>query len=216
MYKIPDDMQAGCIHKTNNCGDVEVIYYKNAHNVCVKFVGYDYKVITSSSHIRNGKVLNRFKPKVHGVGYLGVGPHKALKTNDAYTRWAHMLQRCYSGYSCCSSYSECTVCDEWHNFQNFADWHCENYPKDGGKYEIDKDIKNPGNKVYGPEACLFVTRKENASAANAKTYRLKSPDGDIKVIYNLKNFCRDTNLNHRHLCEVSNGKRKTHKGWSAA
>lgn len=216
MNKIPADMQPGCIHETNNCGFVEIVHYKNSMNVSVRFVGYEHVFIASSGHIRDGKINNKLKPSVQGIGYLGYGPHKALKTSEAYNRWSHMLKRCYSGSPQFSSYSECTVCVEWHNFQNFANWYYENYPKDGRKYELDKDIKCQGNKEYGPDKCLFVTHTENSVAAMAKHHKLISPAGEVKTIYNLKDYCRGTDLNHRHMCEVSNGKRKSHKGWKAA
>ena len=218
MYQIPADMQPGCIHETNSCGLLEVVSYKNAHNVCVKFIGYDYKTVTSSTHIRNGKVLNKLMRSVYGIGYLGDGPHRALKTNAAYGAWARMLRRCYDTKFLAKypTYTGCTVHPEWHNFQNFANWYYENHPKDGLKYELDKDIKHPGNKEYAPDKCLFVTHTENSVAAMAKHHKLLSPDGEVTTIYNLKDYCRGTNLNHRHMCEVSNGKRKSHKGWKAA
>ena len=47
------------------------------------------------------------------------------------------------------TYIGCTVCEEWHNYQNFAQWHEEHY------YEVpneimclDKDILIKGNKEH--------------------------------------------------------------------
>jgi hypothetical protein len=82
----------------------------------------------------------------------------------SYAKWRGMLYRCYSKLSVEKqpTYIGCTVCDEWLDFQNFAEWFHNHYPKDGKIYEIDKDIKVPLNKVYSPEACIFVDDKVNS------------------------------------------------------
>ena len=60
------------------------------------------------------------------------------------------------------SYKDCEVCEEWHNFQNFAKWYDENYYEvKGEKTQIDKDILIKGNKIYSPDKCLFVPQKIN-------------------------------------------------------
>lgn len=54
----------------------------------------------------------------------------------------------------------------WHNFQVFANWYTDNYPRNlaSGEYQLDKDIRIEGNKEYGPDACKFVSRSENMAA----------------------------------------------------
>ena len=106
------------------------------------------------------------KNLVYGVGVRTKGERKAYengKTTKACHAWLNMLRRCYS-----PSYQEryptyigCSVCDEWLCFQSFAEWYEENYPKDGNNYQIDKDLKALGNKVYSPSTCLFVSRSVN-------------------------------------------------------
>lgn len=212
----PVDMVPGTRHPTNYDGDIEVVDYKKADCVTVRFFDPYYETTTSAGHIRNGKVRNRLKPKICGIGYLGSGPHKAAKSSKIYQCWDNMIRRCYSNLLRYKTYEGCTVHASWHNFQKFAEWYILNYPNDGGNYDLDKDIKVHGNKQYGPDACLFVTRTENSVAAMAKVFVVKSPGGNTHVIHNMKDFCRGTDLNHRHMCEVANGTRKSHKGWLKA
>lgn len=124
-----------------------------------------------------------------------------------------MLNRCYNE-KCQEkhpSYIECTVCDEWHNFQVFAKWHEENYING---FHLDKDIRIKGNKTYSPSACSFVSQSDN-SKENAKTYEFKNPSGNRVTIHNLHDFCKRNELNDGHMNAVSSGNRRSHKGWRA-
>lgn len=103
---------------------------------------------------------------VCGVGIYTEGKHKAKengKKTKAYQAWRNMLDRSYSSdyHASQPSYIGCTVCDEWLEFQAFAKWFYDNHPQDGEKYHLDKDIKVTGNKVYRPDACLFVPQSVN-------------------------------------------------------
>ena len=112
------------------------------------------------------------------------------------------------------TYIGCTVCELWHNFQNFAEWYDENYSAGMEGYHLDKDIKIKGNKVYSPSTCMFVKPGDNTIQATAKHYRLNSPNGVLHEIYNMRKFCRDHELNRSSMIAVSKGKQKTHKGWT--
>ena len=65
---------------------------------------------------------------------------------------------------------------------------------------------------YGPDNCIFTTRKE---AGNAKEYHLINPDGETISIVNLSELCREHNLNYSAMMQVVNGDRGTHKGWKS-
>lgn len=72
-----------------------------------------------------------------------------------YNRWSKMLERCYTKYNHISStYAECSVAPEWHTFSNFREWYLQQGDVTGKA--LDKDILYPGNKVYGPDTCVFV------------------------------------------------------------
>lgn len=178
---------------------------------------------TMACQIRAGTVKDRLLPIVYGVGYYGDGPHVARvngKDTLKYKCWNRMMERCYSEKSQIKNhtYRGCTVCHEWHNYQVFAEWHEKNYPKDGEKYELDKDIKLPGNKVYSPQTCSFVTKKENSTECNKRTksklHKMISPSGERVDIVNMSEFSSINGLNRSHMIQVSIGNRMSHKGWT--
>lgn len=216
MCKIPDDMKAGSIHETNNCGEIEVLNYNGWDSVEIKFINTGHVQIARSERVRNGMVKDPFHRTVYGVGFIGVGRHsggtgKAGVHDVKYQTWSGMFKRCYGpDYP---SYLECSVHPEWHNFQNFAGWYEDNHPKDGLKYDLDKDIKVEGNKVYGPDTCIFVDQALNKQKAKAKKCRMTNPDGVVIEINNVKKFCRDNNLLYTSFNEVTLGRLKSYKGW---
>ena len=77
-----------------------------------------------------------------------------------YRTWRSMLERCYSKkfHAKYPTYVGCSVVPEWHRFSTFRQW-MEEQPWEGN--QLDKDILIPGNKVYGPETCVFVSRQLN-------------------------------------------------------
>lgn len=82
------------------------------------------------------------------------------KYYPAYSAWMHMLRRCYcEEYKTENpTYKDATVCDEWLSYKNFRLWFEDesNGYRDG--YELEKDIKVHGNKLYSPETCILVPR----------------------------------------------------------
>lgn len=97
---------------------------------------------------------------IHGVGYNSKRKHKTEidgKSTEAYKKWRSMIARCYSDryQETKPTYKDCTVCEEWHDFQNFADW-LEGHDYGGFGYALDKDILNSGNKKYSPSTCCLV------------------------------------------------------------
>lgn len=76
-----------------------------------------------------------------------------------------MLERCYGDkYKDVHSayYNKCYVCDEWLNFQVFAEWYNENIYQIGTeRMHLDKDILVKDNKIYSPNTCLIVPQSIN-------------------------------------------------------
>lgn len=77
-----------------------------------------------------------------------------------YKTWVAMIYRCYSEkhHKVKPTYAKCTVSSEWHLFSNFRKWMIS---QDWKGKELDKDILVIGNKTYGPDKCLFVTKYIN-------------------------------------------------------
>lgn len=100
-----------------------------------------------------------------GVGFNSGGRHKAgvnSKHTTAYNAWRSMLRRCYSAaYQLKQpTYIGCSVHPDWHDFQNFADWfYTQKNCND--KYQLDKDLLKPNNKVYSPDDCCLLPQEIN-------------------------------------------------------
>lgn len=77
-----------------------------------------------------------------------------------YRAWHHILERAYSPeyHARQPTYKDVTVCEEWHSFMAFRAWM---QTQDWEGKHLDKDILSPGNKVYSPEHCIFVSRQIN-------------------------------------------------------
>ena len=120
---------------------------------------------------------------LYGVAYNTRGRHKAFsegKKTKAYITWWHMIRRCYCPkvQSKNQTYIGCSVADEWHDYQNFADWYYSQ--KDYGLgYELDKDVLFKGNKMYSPQNCTLLPQPLNALLNNRGSARGKYPQGVV-------------------------------------
>lgn len=133
---------------------------------------------------KEGTIRCPYEPRVYGKGYIGEGRYVTViekngKQNKAYKTWSHMLERCYSSNrDKFRSYDCCTICDEWLNYQNFAEWFEYNYYEiDDDEMCLDKDILCKGNHIYGPDKCVFVNRKINSLFVNHSEQRSNLPLG---------------------------------------
>lgn len=104
---------------------------------------------------------------VFGVGVCDIAGVASAENKPYYRKWSDMLKRCYSEkyLEINKSYKGHAVCDEWLLFSNFKRWMVRQDWK--GKH-LDKDLLHPGNKVYRPEACLFITQEINKAIINKK------------------------------------------------
>lgn len=174
------DSYLGQRYKTNN-GWLTIINPVSSKEVYIVFDdGYETK--TSIENIKKGKVTNRIFPKLYGIGYLGVG-EKYLTTDEtkkctrAYSEWVTMLRRCYSEeyHKRKPTYATCIVAEDWHNFQNFAEWfYNESNYKDG--WHLDKDLLSYDNKVYSKDTCVFIPGCINNLMRRHKHEQVITPD----------------------------------------
>lgn len=173
-------------------GEAKCIRYANARNIDVQFQD-EYKYVKRNAKWGNfirGNVRNPYFRTMFGVGYLGEGNHAVSidgTHTKEYTVWKSMFSRCYSDKNIVNSksYTDCFVCREWHNFQNFAKWFDENYYEiDGEHVELDKDILYKNNKKYSPNYCRFVPKSINSLLTKRD---LKRGDLPIGVSYHKVN-----------------------------
>jgi hypothetical protein len=145
---------------------MEVITYNNYDSILIKFEKGD-PVHTQWKNFIKGNVRNVYDKSVFGIGFLGEGEYKTWENNrytPQYIKWKGILERSYSDKHKIRfpTYIGVTVCDEWHNFQNFAKWYDENYYEiDNEVMCLDKDILIKGNKIYSPETCVIAPARIN-------------------------------------------------------
>jgi len=111
------------------------------------------------NHFNRGIIRNPYHRTKFNIGFMGVGEYSSSVGNKqtlSHTKWGSMFNRCYSGKQ--PTYKDVTVCEEWHNFQNFAAWFEENYVEG---FCLDKDVLIKGNKIYSPDTCCFVPQAIN-------------------------------------------------------
>lgn len=142
--------------------------------------------IDLSNMIRNSYPANNrsraIRTKIFGVGendadYV-VQPYvngKQLRC-PAYGAWHHILGRAYDAKFAYKNpaYAGVAVCKEWLSFSNFREWWVENSV---GGWDIDKDLLLVGNRMYGPDKCIYVPTWLNRFLLNSASARGKFPLG---------------------------------------
>ena len=163
------------------------------------------------SHIKTGSVSDEtfpsseeerqkllMTPKYYGVGYIGNGCHSTIENTRTHQRtrafilWHNMLARCYmttKGKQYFKGYKGVTVCERWHNFQNFCNdlpkLHGYNKWKDNpGEFELDKDYSH--RRIYSADTVAFISTEENAREAGLRRVAMKIPSGHYHEINKIR------------------------------
>lgn len=162
--------RTGEIGKTHRGNIIKIVEYIDHNDIIVEFIDEHIndevaRVHTTYKSFKDGTVKSPYDKTVHGKGYKGVGKYSCKSYKRAWDIWAHMIRRCYDPYTINKNitYKDCIVCDEWFNFQNFAEWYEENYyTLQDESVQLDKDILYKGNKIYSPDTCIFVPHRINS------------------------------------------------------
>lgn len=172
--------------RNNNFGTLmKIVSARNKSDIDVQFLdehGYIKRNIKYQA-FKKGEVKNPYDKTIFGVGYLGEGKYNTgtskKRTSEHYV-WRGMIERCYSKefeYMHPSYFEISSVCNEWHNFQNFGKWYEENKYEVDGRLHIDKDILYPGNKLYSPETCILVPQRINMLFVRHRPNKYGLPEG---------------------------------------
>lgn len=178
---------------------MKIIKYKNANNIDVQFEDGYICYNTHYQYFKKGSIVSPYDKTVLNIGCLGEGKYNYTenhKNTNQYKTWFSMLQRCYDNkfQEKHPSYKGCGVCEEWLNFQNFAEWYEKNYYKvDNEQMCLDKDILNKNNKIYSPNTCIFVPQSINKLFTKRQNDRGKYPIGVTCKINN--KFSSNCNIN---------------------
>lgn len=156
--------------QSNNYGDF-ILLEKKGSQCVIQFVETGYTTNALWENLKNGKIRDPYKKSNYGVGYIG--EYKITHyTEQAKQLWKNMLKRCYSTKDDRGYFGRVTVDDRWLCFANFLtdlpslenfDLWLEGYKESNIKYNLDKDFKIAGNKVYSREACMFLDESFNKS-----------------------------------------------------
>jgi hypothetical protein len=118
---------------------------------------------------------------VCGVGVNDLGRPVYWKENGKYVIcpiyrvWKSMLVRCYDkNFHHKVTYAESYVVPEWLRLSNFEKWMEQ---QDWKGKELDKDILFQGNKIYGPETCVFIPHDLNVFLIDSAGARGEYPIG---------------------------------------
>lgn len=165
--------------ESNNYGVFEILSITGQQNITIKFLNTGTIVYEQRARsLISGNIKDYYAPHVCKVGYLGVGQYKTNTHPTIANLWYQMMERCYTDKHSKHGgfwYSDVTVCDEWHNFQNFAAW-CEKQHKEDG-WHLDKDLRKPGNKLYSPDSCCMIPQELNHLLNKNKGQRGEYPIG---------------------------------------
>lgn len=148
---------------------MKIVEYTNTENIVVEFQDeHKFRKKSTYSNFKNGGIKNPYDKTIFGIACLGDGKYGSWKNSrnsrDTYLNWVAMLQRCYVDMNgkYPAYYGICTVCDEWLNYQNFAEWYENHYYYiHNERIHVDKDIKFKDNKIYSPNTCILVPQKIN-------------------------------------------------------
>ena len=135
-------------------------------------------------------------PTVEGVG-INDADYSVVKSKcPYYAVWQAMVIRCYSTRSLkiFPTYQGCSVTDSWLVFSVFKSWMMQ---QDWYGKVLDKDIIKPGNKVYGPDACLFVSQAINSLLNRQPKQGGKYPKG-VRKYGNSGKFRVDMRKHKKH------------------
>lgn len=171
----------GTIWKTHEGYHVQVLEYCNKYNILIKFLETGNTQFVQITALRTGSIKNPLHRGKNG-GYFGYGPFGKRSHIKAYQTWSNMLKRVNKEYQINNSrnmkYNNTTICDEWYNYQNFAQWYYEYLsllnPEFTDQYQIDKDIIQWDNeyKIYSPKTCCLVPDKLNLALCNQNKERI--------------------------------------------
>lgn len=175
------DGEKGTVYKFHSCRNVDVLWHDG---VVTKNHG--------AAMVKNGTIYYPNFKSVVGVGYFGIGKYKPNRSGGnlnynpvVYRKWMQMITRCYNPYEInkdsCKAYKDVHVCDEWHNFQNFALWAESRLDKFVDGYELDKDMFGTGY-LYCPEYCTLLPDQINGFLSNNYSNKQSDLPEGVNVI----------------------------------
>ena len=213
---MPIKQKVGDKYTTKFNGIVEVVHIENSQKIWVQFLDTGYIRTCRASSLKSGNVKDPYR-KLDIAGFVGEGKFSWSTHKNIYQAWRNMLRRCYDPkserYSCYGGRGV-TVCESWHNFQNFCSWWISELKVIPAQLhhqlEIDKDYLKQSSSSYNPESCKLIPKELNKFLSQSalsgivpnwregNSYRIRGYDGKSK---NFKNP-RDAETYWRHQISI--------------
>jgi len=135
--------------------------------------------------------------------------------NPLYQKWQHMKNRCinpkhisYKDYGA----KGVKVCEEWLSFDNFVNWSLKN-----GYHPSLVISRNGDEGDYTPDNCSFKTFSENheelLKRQRKPVCKICPVSHKILKVYNSSYHTIIDGFNCKHVSDVANARRFTHKGY---
>lgn len=179
--------RVGTVNYNTYNSEMEVTHYRGANDIIVKFKDNGNSVHTTWNNFKKGTVRNPYDKSLCGIAYVGQGNYTS-SDDFLYKKWASMINRVY-GNKIQINYKDCSVSEEWLNYQNFAEWlynYQHEYHEVDESYHLDKDILIPKNKIYSKDNCVVVPSEINIFfarlKARANNFNIKSIKKEAKSL----------------------------------
>lgn len=165
--------------------EIVIIEYNGALDVTIQFQD-EYKAILEHrqyADCRKGLIKNPYCKNVYGQGFIGQGKYKSSinkKETDEYREWYGIMIRGFDKEfkKKNPTYKDVIVDERFYCFQDYGYWREHNYYEiEGEKMQLDKDILFKGNKIYSPDACIFVPQRINNLFTKSDVARGNCPIG---------------------------------------
>ena len=164
----------GKTFSSNNFGDFIVVDYVSSKNITVEFIATGYQTKTTTKEINQGKITDRLKPSVFGVGVIGnkYPINENGNINYIYKVWNNILNRCYNEKARLKykAYSDCSTSDNFKCYEYFYEWFVSQKGCDE-RFEIDKDLLVKGNRIYSENTCILLPKEINLALSVKKSQR---------------------------------------------
>ena len=187
--------------KTNRIGEeiitksgykIKIIEYRNRQDITVEFDD-GTQVKSGYNYFEDGVIKHPCEKSVRGIGFKGITNSQVEHDIRARKIWSSIITRCYVKSNKYKSYHNCTIADEWLNFQNFLKWYSNNYYElPGETVSIDKDLLSENCKIYSKDTCIFIPMWLNMSIINScdkERFYNRKPDkyGKYSIYVSYKN-----------------------------
>ena len=164
----------GKTFSSNNFGDFIVVDYVNNKDITVEFIATGYQTKTTTKEINQGKIADRLKPSVFGVGIIGTKYpiNESGDMNYIYKVWSNIIDRCYNEKTRLKykAYSDCSTSDNFKYYEYFYEWFISQKGCNE-RFEVDKDLLLKGNKVYSENNCILLPKEINLALSTKKSQR---------------------------------------------